>query len=149
MPVYTLDTLTSAVAVDLRTESDEAQDALSARVGTDSVVVRPDLRFTIFYASTATHMLESRSDGRGNYWHRINREVFATAADIPANYRKLGAIARAVETADSLTLAALEARYVADLALTARNEYRDDKTRADALALLNAALLDGIGSQPI
>ena len=146
MPAYTFETLTSAVAVELRTASDEAQATLATHAGTDSVVIRPDLRFAIFYASTATHGLESRADGRGNYWHRINGEVYSRAADIPANYRKLGTIARAVETADALTLAALEARYVADLALTARNEYRSEESRADALALLNAARLDGIGS---
>lgn len=137
--------LTAHDAVALRTESHAAQHALALHVGTfnpdtgnDGIVIRPDLRFAIVYASTATHALESRADGRGQYWHRINRDVFTSAADIPASYRKLGAIARAVESADALTLVALNARYRADLALTAANQYRDDATRADARALLNA-----------
>lgn len=138
-------TITSHDAVALRTDSHAAQYALALHVGTfnpdtgnDGIVVRPDLALVIVYASTATHALESRANGRGAYRHRINREVFTSAADIPASFRKLGAIARAVETADALTLTALDTRYRADLALTARNEYRDDATRADALALLDA-----------
>lgn len=138
-------TLTSHDAVALRDDSHAAQHALALHVGTfddstgnDGIVVRPDLAFVIVYASTATHMLESRANGRGAYRHRINREIFSSAADIPASYRKLGAIARAVESADVLTLAALDTRYRADLALQARNEYNDEATRADAVALLES-----------
>ena len=140
-----MSTHTTHDAFALRNESHAAQRALALHVGTlnpdtgsDGIVVRPDLAFAIVYASTATHMLESRATGRGAYRHRINREIFDSAADIPASFRKLGAIARAVETADALTLAALDTRYRADLALQASNEYRDDATRADALALLTA-----------
>lgn len=135
--------LTTHDAVALRTASHDAERELASKTGTldndtnsTDIVVRPDLGFVVFYASTATHMLESRADGRGKHWHRINRDFFESAADIPATYRKLGAVARAVEDADSLTLSALDTRYRADLALTASNEYRDDATRAQALDLL-------------
>ena len=136
-------TLAPRDAVALRTESHAAERALASAIGTldtntnnTGVVVRADLRFVIVYASTATHALESRADGRGQYWHRINRDVYPSAADIPATYRKLGAIARAVEAAEAFTLAALDTRYRADLALTASNEYRGDDVRAQALDLL-------------
>jgi hypothetical protein len=142
MAAYTLATDDAAT---LWPAAIDSQHTLALHLGThdpatghDGIVVRPDLRFVIVYASTATHMLESRADGRGNYWHRINRDTYASAADIPATLRKLGAIARAVETADALTRDALATRYAADLALIAANEYRDADTRADALARLNA-----------
>lgn len=138
-------TLSAHDAVALRNDSHAAQHALALHVGTfnadtgnDGIVVRPDLGFAIVYASTSTHMLESRASGRGAYRHRINRDVFDSAADIPASYRKLGAIARAVESADTLTLTALDTRYRADLALTASNEYNAEAARADAAALLSA-----------
>ena len=129
---------------DLRDAADRAVDALGAALGVldpdtgnNGVVVRPDLNMIIVYAQTATHMLEARTTGRGQYRYRINRDVFERAADIPATYRKLGAIARAAETADALVLNALHTRYRADLALTAVNEYRPEDVRARAIDALN------------
>ena len=132
---------------DLRDAADRAVDALGAALGVldpdrgnNGVVVRPDLNMIIVYAQTATHMLEARTTGRGQYRYRINREIFEHAADIPAKYRKLGAVARAVEESDTLALRAIETRFAADLAGVVANEYPSAETRAKARAALDAHL---------
>ena len=134
-------------AIDLRDAAHRAADALGAALGVldpdtgnNGAVVRPDLGMVIVYAQTATHMLEARTTGRGQYRYRINRDIFEHAADIPAKYRKLGAVARAVEESDALTLRAIETRYAADLAGIVANEYRPAETRAEARAALEAHL---------
>lgn len=131
--------------IELRDVAYRAADTLGAALGVinpdtgnNGAVIRPDLGMVIIYAQTATHALESRTTGRGQYRHRINLDVFDRAADIPATYRKLGAIARAVEESDALTLRAIETRHAADLAAIVANEYRDDETRAAARAALDA-----------
>ena len=137
-------TVTKNDAVALSTQSADAESALAVHLGTldeltgqSGIAVRTDLGMVIVYAQTATHMLEARTTGRGQYRYRINRDVFDHAADIPATYRKLGAIARAAETANALVLNALHTRYRADLALTAVNEYRPEEVRARAIDALN------------
>lgn len=134
-------------AIDLRDESHRAADALGAALGVldpdtgnNGAVVRPDLGMVLVYAQTATHMLEARTTGRGQYRYRINRDIFEHAADIPAKYRKLGAVARAVEESDTLVLRAIETRYAADLAGFVANEYRPAEARAEARAALEAHL---------
>ena len=131
--------------IELRDVADLASRELGVALGVldpdtnnNGAVIRPDLGMVIVYAQTATHMLEARTTGRGQYRYRINRDVFDRAADIPATYRKLGAIARAVEESDALTLRALETRHAADLAAIVANEYRDDETRAAAREVLEA-----------
>lgn len=133
--------------IDLRDIAHRAADTLGAALGvldTDTgnngAVIRTDLGMVIIYAQTATHALESRATGRGQYRHRINRDVFEHAADIPATYRKLGAIARAVEESDGLILRAIETRHAADLAGIVANEYRHAETRAAARVALDELL---------
>lgn len=124
--------LTPAQAVEARDISIKAETALHSAVDTRPVV-RVDLGMVIIYDQTATHALESRSDGRGKFLHRINREKWDTADAIPANFRKLRATAQRFEAATALILEALATRYTADLMATASNEYRAESDRAFAL----------------
>lgn len=109
---------------------------LEATTEATSAIARPDLGFCIFYASTATHSLEARATGRGQFAYRINLETFKRAEDIPTSYRKLRAIALRIEANDADTLALLHAQYMHTLALVASNEYRAEAERAEAEALL-------------
>jgi len=109
---------------------------LEATTEARSAIARPDLGFCIFYASTATHALEARANGRGQFTYRINLETFKSAEDIPASFRKLRAIALRIEANDANTLALLNAQYMHTLALVASNEYRAEAERAEAEALL-------------
>lgn len=109
---------------------------LEASTEARSAIARPDLGFCIFYASTASHSLEARATGRGQFAYRINLETFKCAEDIPTTYRKLRAIALKIEANDTGTLALLNAQYMHTLALVASNEYRAEAERAEAEALL-------------
>lgn len=130
-------------AVELRTEALAAERALAEALGTwapetgsTGMSVHRDLGIVIVYASTSTHTLVSRTNGRGTYLHRINFDRYEHASDIPPSFRKLGAIARAVETSDTLVREALRTRYRADLALKASDKHRDNETRQEATDLL-------------
>ena len=95
---------------------DALGDAYAAHTGTDRrPVVRPDLvggvGMVITYASTADYMLESRASGDGRFAHRVNLDHYASAADIPATYRKAKAIAARVESANAAELIEAKRAY--------------------------------------
>lgn len=90
-------------------------------INTNRLVIRADLGLVIAYESTATHMLESRTDGRGNYFHRINTEKFTRAEDIPAKYRKLKSLALDFETINALEL--LAEKFESERERIVYNEY--------------------------
>lgn len=96
-------------------------------INTDDLVIRADLGIIIAYESTATHALESRTDGRGNYFHRINFEKFTRAEDIPAKYRKLKSLAHHFETINALGL--LAEKFESERARIIGNEYTSVEDR--------------------
>ena len=118
----TMTTMTRAESIAPVLEALEALDTLKANyasaVGTDSIVIRPDIAggIIIAYASTLTYALESRADRYGNHAHRVNLEWYKRAADIPAEYRKAKRIATAVERHSAAALIGAHETHRAELA---------------------------------
>ena len=83
---------------------------LSQRVGVDigHSATGAGVAIITCYASTANAMLTAFSDGE-RYAYRINRESYATPAEIPATQRKHKGIAQAFSESAELILASLSA----------------------------------------
>lgn len=115
-------TMTHAESVAPVLEALDALDTLKASyasaIGTDSIVIRPDIAtgIIIVYASTSAYMLETRADRHGNHAHRVNLEWYKRAADIPAEYRKAKRIAEAVERHSAAALISAHETHRAELA---------------------------------
>ena len=103
-------------AVEALDTLDTLRDTYMRHTGADSrPTVRTDMLggigLVITYASTSTYALESRASGDGRFMHRVNREWYKSAADIPLTYRKARAIASSVESANAIELIAAQRAY--------------------------------------
>lgn len=110
------DALTPAVLA-ARRAADTIDAALSASIGEriGHGATSDGTALVTLYASTGDYMLTCASTGR-RVSYRVNRDAYATPADIPATYRKARTLAAAFQTEhnNGRILASIEAYVEAD-----------------------------------